>query len=454
MGQPPTQGAHARIRYFFDTHYKKAGIVAEDGTIDFRDRGEIPFVKSEALLAEKTPQIKGRPGRDVFGDPIPPDEVDDLMLRPGPGTRVSEDGIRLHATQDGQPCLDALGVVSVFRELIVRGDVDFETGHIDFAGNVLVQGIVKAGFRVSCVNLTAAEVHGGQIDASGDLNVSTGIVNASVRAMGSVRARFVNNARITAFDDVMVMREIMGSEISTGGAVINAAGQITASALAARKGMTLGQVGTERSLSSTLRTGVDDYLKGLLEAFDQKIKTLGEELETARAEKKALEVKNFAMHREVAEISFSQEKMQRSLEEIKGRSLELKGRKEAMIAQLKEIKKIEQTMAESDGIIKTIFHAQDSIMKAIENSDGRIHDLESRLNDVALEKEAVKELASLEKGQPEIRVTKRMLAGTRIFGPQSSLVIKNNLGACRIVEAASLDPETPQDRQLVILAAQ
>ncbi|MFH1157206.1 MAG: flagellar assembly protein A [Pseudomonadota bacterium] len=454
MGLTPDPGKHARISYFFDTHYQTAGIVAEDGTIDFRDRGEIPFVKEDALLAEKLPLVPGRMGRDIYGDPIPVDEVDDRVLKPGPGTRISEDGLKLYATVAGQPSLDNLGTVSVFKELVIRGDVDFETGHVDFHGNVMVYGIVKEGFRVTCVDLTANEIHGGQIELTGDLNVSTGIVNAKVKVMGRVQAKFINNATISAFDDVIVMREIMGSEIVTGGALINAAGRITASTVAAKKGMSLGQVGTERSLASTLRTGVNDYLADLTGSFDRKIETMDSQRRQCLAQRKELEERNFAMHKEVADQSFTQEKMLRSLEALKKQCLDLKGRKDAMIANLKEIKKVEQALEDSDKIIKNIFQAQDQIMKTTEGIEKQILGLGLQLDDLRLEKEAIQEIAALEKGVPEVRVSKRIVSGTRIFGPQSSLIIRTSQGACRIVEMASTDPEAPHDRQLVIQAVQ
>ncbi len=41
----------ARIRYHFPTAFRHAGRVRKDGSIDFSDRGEIPHVKEDTLLA-------------------------------------------------------------------------------------------------------------------------------------------------------------------------------------------------------------------------------------------------------------------------------------------------------------------------------------------------------------------------------------------------------------------
>jgi uncharacterized protein (DUF342 family) len=338
----------------------------------------------------------------------------------------------------------------VSRELVIRGDVDFETGHVDFQGNVRVAGVVKAGFRVACVDLTAGEIHGGRIEITGDLNVSGGIVDAEVSTMGGVQARFVNHSRITAFDDVTVMREIMGSEILSGGAVVNTAGQITASLVAAKKGMTLARVGTDRSEPCTLRAGVGDHVNSLLASLDRRIESLENQRENLLEEKKALEERNFAMHREVSELSFAQERQTRSLEELKQQCLTLKGKKEAMIANLKEMKRIELALADSDTVIKGIFQDQDRIMKAVDGFEEKVREAESQAGELRLEKEAIREISSLEKGLAEIRVEKRMVAGTRLAGPGSSLILKESLGACRILEIASTDPDDPHGRRLVV----
>lgn len=335
MGQEPVAGQDARINYFFDIQNKKAGIVAEDGTIDFRDRGEIHHVEEGVLLAEKLPMVSERPGRDVFSDPIPVEPPQDLVIKPGPGTMLSEDGLKIYSTIEGLPSLNALGVVSVSRELIIQGNVDFETGHIDFQGNVIVLGTVKDGFRVTCVDLTANEVQGGQIELRGNLNVSKGIVDAIAKVMGKVQAKFINNSRIEAFDDVIVTREIMGSEIVTGGMIVNPQGRITASSISARKGMTLGQVGTERSRASILKAGVDDYLERMLAIFEQKLGAINVQQEKYHINRDDLEAKNFAMHKDVAELSFSQEKKQQSLKELRSQCLILKGKKSMMLSNLR-----------------------------------------------------------------------------------------------------------------------
>lgn len=59
QGTEPMRGKDARIEYF-ETDYLKAGGIDEDGNIDFKDRGPIPWVKKGYLLAKKFPDQSPR----------------------------------------------------------------------------------------------------------------------------------------------------------------------------------------------------------------------------------------------------------------------------------------------------------------------------------------------------------------------------------------------------------
>jgi hypothetical protein len=107
----PKYPKNAEIRYHFPTHFLHAGKMSPDGSIDFKDRGDIPYVEDGAFLAAKIFPEQGAPGFDVFGDEIPVDDPVDLAFASGPGTRLSEDGGEIYAVTAGQPHLDALGNV-------------------------------------------------------------------------------------------------------------------------------------------------------------------------------------------------------------------------------------------------------------------------------------------------------------------------------------------------------
>ncbi|MFK5954180.1 MAG: FapA family protein, partial [Desulfobacterium sp.] len=69
-GEKPVSSENGSIKFHFENDFTNPGKIQEDGTIDFRDRGEIPYVSIGAFLAEKTPAKEGKNGMDVLGNPI------------------------------------------------------------------------------------------------------------------------------------------------------------------------------------------------------------------------------------------------------------------------------------------------------------------------------------------------------------------------------------------------
>ena len=452
MGRKPVPGQNARIKYFFDTEYRQPGILAEDGSIDFRDRGDVPHVLKGGLLAEKKPVVQGQPGYNIFGEFIPVDPVKDVSLRMGEGVRLSEDGLKLHASIEGQPCLDPLKGVSVFREFMVKGDVDYETGHIRYDGNVTVTGVVKPGFEVHCVGLTVEEINGGIIDISGDLNVSRGIINADVKSLGNIRAKFVNNARIEALGDLMVSREIMGSDIAVSGEIENKNGRITSSTVASGKGMILGRVGTAKSERSTIKIGVDDHREKMLFDFAARQEEVQKKINRARESKRVLEERNFALHREVADLSLVQENLRTKVHELRQDFARMKDKNEDPRKITRAIKELEDKISRRDDRIKEIFNIQDRVLKEIEVLDQTIRESGQKMDETELEKDAAREILACDDGGGAfVKVHGGVQAGTRIVGREASMVARDNLGSCKIMEIESHDPDNPRvTRQIAI----
>ncbi|HCY83629.1 MAG TPA: hypothetical protein DHV36_00675, partial [Desulfobacteraceae bacterium] len=252
-GQEPVYPSDGEIRYHFPTDFLHAGKINDDGSINFRDRGEIPFVKANTFLAAKRSASKGKPGVDVTGKKIPVQDPVEKTFEAGPGTVLSDDGQKIYAACDGQPHLDARGRISVCPEMAIDGDLGFETGDVIFDGNVVVNGRVKEGFKVKCASLTALEIQGAEVDITGDLNVSLGIVDTElVNVKGSVQAMFVRNSKINAFGDLIVQREIVDSYIRLSGACINTAGSIINSKISANMGIDAGGIGTDLAKPTTL----------------------------------------------------------------------------------------------------------------------------------------------------------------------------------------------------------
>ncbi|KJR42203.1 protein of unknown function DUF342, partial [Candidatus Magnetoovum chiemensis] len=145
QGKSAFSGKKGEIHYFFKTDYTNPGKIREDGSIDFRDKGDMPHIKKGNIVAIKTAAEQPMPGIDIYGVEIPVDAVFDLPFAAGSGTVLSDDGLKIFAAIDGQPHVDFKGNITVNEELVIKGDVDLKTGNILFEGNVIVKGAVKNG---------------------------------------------------------------------------------------------------------------------------------------------------------------------------------------------------------------------------------------------------------------------------------------------------------------------
>nr|WP_291461642.1 flagellar assembly protein A [Desulfobacula sp.] len=433
----PKYSKDAQIRYHFPTDFLHAGKVDKDGSINFQDRGEVPYIEDGAFLAAKIFPEEGTPGIDVLGKEIIVDEPVDLTFSSGPGTRISEDGVRIYATTAGQPHLDAMGNVSVCPEFQIKGDLGFETGDVNFDGNVIVNGIVKQGFKVKCASLTAQEIQGAQIDIEGDLNVSLGIVDTElVKVKGSVQAKFVHNSKISAFGDLIVQKEIIDSKIHLSGACINETGLIINSEISAKMGINAGNIGNKASKPSTLTVGVDEHANLLVAKVDSKLGMNNTAVNELKTETIELEKEDQNLHALISKSAYVQDRSQLELKDIgkKLASLKASGNMAAFQKVSKTVKEIEKKARQAEEKINKGFDRQDEIALEISQKKGRIKEFEDLNSELSDEKKRLLEFSDRNEPLPEVKVAKKIESETKIFAKNSSLTLHNSSSRCRIRE--------------------
>jgi len=446
QGIAPSVGKQAEIIYNFNTQSDSAGVINEDGSIDFKARGDSPFVKKGFVLAEKQPMEQPKSGIDIFGETLLVGDVDDIPLEGGEGVELSEDGLKLTAAITGQPSIDIKGVISVLESFTVNGDVDFKTGNINFNGNVIVKGAVKEGFLVECDELTVNEINGGIIKIRGDLKVSNGIVNADIKTEGGIQAKFLHKTKVYGYGDMMITREIMESYIAIHGALNNETGRITGCTVAARKGMSVKQIGTEKSEYSTIKAGSDDYIQWISEKYDTKIEKIQKQLDITIAEKIEHDEEFNNFHVDIANQTFSQEKITKKIDFLENKIGEVKD-KEEKAKIVKELKELEITVQHADERIKAIFHEQDMVQQKSNDCENKIEGLNVDIKNIVKEKDKLMGKLEQEDPVPELKATKKLYSGTRITGTQASMIIKQDLGASKFTEIDSDDKDNP--KQLV-----
>lgn len=435
LGDPPQNGRDGSVAHCFKIDYTNPGKILEDGTIDFRQRGEIPYVYEGDLLAQKEPAVPGKPGINVRGEEIPYTEALDPLFAAGDGARISGDGLKIFAAQKGQPHVDVMGTVTVNTELTIKGNVDFETGNIDFNGNIRVLGTIKNGFSVKGIHLTANEIEGAVIDVKGDVSVSGGITDTQITAQGNVYAKFLNNTSVRTFGDVIVQKEIIDSKVAASGAFICTHGRVTASSISAKSGVEARRIGTEASTPSVLTVGRDDHADRLFNTIDAALEESVAQLKTLRERIKELEDKDQALYGSITLKAQVQETAQNALNSFKEK---VAARQTGLTRQkvLDRLRHLTDRARQAGEDLDKTFETQDAYAGEIETLKTDIEGLEQANKRKVLEKKAIRGFSQRKEPRARVIVHGLVTQGTKICGPNTSLTLQRDEPRCRILERA------------------
>jgi len=217
QGIPPETGEDGRVKILKKSKKKKDIFPpqTEDGQVDYyspRD-GFLVYVRKGDIVATKTPQTVGKPGKDIYGNTVPGLLGKDISLElfVGLNTRISED--KIIAQHDG--IVELKGhQINVLREYYINESIGKNTGSIDIPHDldckIVVDGDIKSGYKVACSNLL---VHGCIEDATltvKDLIVKEGIVGTGNEKIisNTIHVGYINGPREIQAHSVRVVREI------------------------------------------------------------------------------------------------------------------------------------------------------------------------------------------------------------------------------------------------------
>jgi uncharacterized protein len=222
-GTPPIPGQDAHISYEFDTALWP-GAFLEDGSVDFHERNAYRCVERGQFIGTIHPATTGEPGRSVTGQTVEATDGEHDIFDLGENFRVEGDPKRLYARVDGSVRVRG-NAVRLHEVIRVDGDVNFSMGNIDAGKDVYITGSIKPGFEIRLGgDLTiGGTIEGGAIvHAGGDVTVAGGIVghDTKVVALGSVFAKFIQNASVIARLDVFAGNYLLNAEIRVGGRVV------------------------------------------------------------------------------------------------------------------------------------------------------------------------------------------------------------------------------------------
>jgi len=284
VGKPAENGADAKLIYEIDLDKAIKPQEDDKGKVDFRNINSIAQVASGQSIAHKEPPGKGVAGIDVNGKEIPPVPGNDIIVRGGKNTVVSEDGKILKATASGY-IYKQDDVVNVSEQLSIKNDVDFSVGNIKFTGDIQIQGNVLPGFTIETGGNIAinGEVESAKIiSRNGSVHFGKGIVGKNdmlVTAKQDVNLVFAQASTITAENEIVIDKFCMHCALS--GNVVKGThphSAIIGGTCMAFSHIETGTVGNDKGIETRLQL-FDKEEHALIEKITQ-LETLEQKLQT------------------------------------------------------------------------------------------------------------------------------------------------------------------------------
>jgi len=286
-GESPTDGADGYIKLLYDLDDQdKKPAELEDGKVDYREVTQLKNVRKGQRIAERVPAKEGKPGRAVTGEPLYGKSGKEARFKIGKNVVVDPEQTSMYASIDGLITKTDRDKINVFPIYEVNGDVDYNVGNIDFVGTVVIRGNVLTGFKIRASGdvRVIGGIEGADIEAEGSVEVSGGIIahnKGSIKAGKNVKCSFMQEANVTAGEDVLVAQSIMHSQVRAGRNVFcnGPKGLIVGGTIQAGEKVTARTIGNTMSTVTVLEVGVLPELRNELTQLRVQLKSNIESLE-------------------------------------------------------------------------------------------------------------------------------------------------------------------------------
>jgi uncharacterized protein (DUF342 family) len=210
----------------------------------------------------------GTPGRNITGISVPCHPGKPMKCKIGKNIRIEEDGVLLIAAASGRLCQSDVEI-SVEEEYVVKGDVNFRIGMINFKGVVEVRGDVLDNFDITASKglTVSGNIGACNIISDGDITFCgmDGQEKGRIVCGGTLRAHFIHDVDVECAGDVIVDIEIHNCSVRALGRIIVDKGAISGGSYIARGGIEAKKFGSASSQHTKLHAGVDYHDVELLE---------------------------------------------------------------------------------------------------------------------------------------------------------------------------------------------
>lgn len=223
-GRAAKAGLPQRTEFHFVHDPGKPYVFREDGSVDLKELNFIQNREKDDVLATILEAEDPVSGMSVLGQQLPaPPASRGKTIKAGKNTAFSESGDKIIALIDGNAFLKGNAVC--MEPVVSVQRVDYETGNIRFTGSVIVRETVADGFVVEADGAVEIGEFLGRstVRAGRDVYLRGGMNGdgaGTVRAGGSIRAKYIENARVSCGGNLIVEELLMHTDFVTEGDLI------------------------------------------------------------------------------------------------------------------------------------------------------------------------------------------------------------------------------------------
>ncbi|MDR1306833.1 MAG: FapA family protein [Treponema sp.] len=257
----------------------------DSSRIDHRSYSPFVIVKKGQALAKLKSRREGKDGRDVYGTVIPHGTIRPEGVVGGANTR--KEGKYIYAEINGQLIRDK-NTLNIQDSLVIKGPVDYRTGHIMFPGDVFIEGPVSDGFKIYSGSSVTIKQTFDVTDAvtKKDLVVSGGLIGrgrALVKVGGALKTRFIENCKVACRKTIEVDTDIVNSSVYTmEKLVMSDQGKILGGEIYAVQGVHAGGIGKKTGRETRIHCGVDFTAQQEKEWYNYQLRIVAAKLHKLR----------------------------------------------------------------------------------------------------------------------------------------------------------------------------
>jgi len=218
-------GIDGSIKDYYERVIQLEFIEDENGSVNYKNLNNIQAVKEGEVICEITPAIPGENGMTIDGQVYPCTiKGSSIAVPAGRNTLLTEEGTLLISQKTGHVTF-LNGKFQVDPLLKINGDIDNNTGNLDYDGDIFISGDVRNGFSVKATGDIdiRGSVEGAQISAQGSITIASGmsgngrgtltsesyikcryLEHCTVNAGGNVYAESIINSKIQSGEDIVV----------------------------------------------------------------------------------------------------------------------------------------------------------------------------------------------------------------------------------------------------------